>query len=87
MLTILKRLMDSFFPSQFKGFQENTLLTFQWQRYFYLYEKIFLFSSPNWSSYNLIAGDDVVPYKYGEKSAHSLSIAGFWNLTLKKHEG
>ncbi|KAE8709042.1 hypothetical protein F3Y22_tig00110332pilonHSYRG00797 [Hibiscus syriacus] len=31
--------------------------------------------------------DDVVPYKFGEKSAHSLNIAGFWNLTFKNYEG
>ncbi|TYH68256.1 hypothetical protein ES332_D06G245800v1 [Gossypium tomentosum] len=31
--------------------------------------------------------DDVVPYKIGEKSAHSLNIAGFWNLTFKNYEG
>ncbi|XP_022714861.1 acyl-protein thioesterase 1 homolog 1 [Durio zibethinus] len=31
--------------------------------------------------------DDVVPYKYGEKSAHSLSTAGFQNLTFKTYEG
>ncbi|XVF74691.1 hypothetical protein PTKIN_Ptkin13bG0132000 [Pterospermum kingtungense] len=37
--------------------------------------------------YYLIAGDDVVPYKYGEKSAHSLSISGFWSVTFKSYEG
>ena len=52
-----------------------------------MYEKIFLFSPPNWCSYNPIAGDDVVPYKYGEKSAQSLSIAGFQNLTFKNYDG
>ncbi|XP_039066621.1 acyl-protein thioesterase 1 homolog 1-like isoform X2 [Hibiscus syriacus] len=31
--------------------------------------------------------DDVVPYKYGEISAHSLSVAGFWNLSFKNYEG
>ncbi|KAK8595108.1 hypothetical protein V6N13_016015 [Hibiscus sabdariffa] len=31
--------------------------------------------------------DDVVPYKYGEISAHSLSVAGFRNLTFKNYEG
>ncbi|KAI9161218.1 hypothetical protein LWI28_015525 [Acer negundo] len=31
--------------------------------------------------------DDVVPYKYGEKSANSLSIAGFRQLTFKSFDG
>ncbi|KAL5825020.1 hypothetical protein ACOSQ3_021083 [Xanthoceras sorbifolium] len=31
--------------------------------------------------------DDVVPYKYGEKSANSLSIAGFRHLTFKSFDG
>ncbi|KAH1047988.1 hypothetical protein J1N35_038772 [Gossypium stocksii] len=31
--------------------------------------------------------DDVVPYKHGEISAHSLNVAGFRNLTLKDYEG
>ncbi|GMN50062.1 hypothetical protein TIFTF001_019236 [Ficus carica] len=31
--------------------------------------------------------DDVVPYKYGEKSAHCLSSAGFRYLTLKPFDG
>ncbi|KAE8680804.1 hypothetical protein F3Y22_tig00111366pilonHSYRG00133 [Hibiscus syriacus] len=31
--------------------------------------------------------DDVVPYKYGEISAHSLSVAGFRNLSFKNYEG
>ncbi|KAK9282075.1 hypothetical protein L1049_004987 [Liquidambar formosana] len=31
--------------------------------------------------------DDVVPYKYGEKSAHSLSSAGFQYLTFKAYDG
>lgn len=32
-------------------------------------------------------GDDVVPYKYGEKSANCLSISGFRHLTFKSFEG
>ncbi|KAK8608513.1 hypothetical protein V6N13_023949 [Hibiscus sabdariffa] len=31
--------------------------------------------------------DDVVPYKYGEISVHSLSVAGFRNLSFKNYEG
>lgn len=31
--------------------------------------------------------DDVVPYKYGEKSANCLSISGFRHLTFKSFEG
>ncbi|KAJ6711726.1 ALPHA/BETA-HYDROLASES SUPERFAMILY PROTEIN [Salix purpurea] len=31
--------------------------------------------------------DDVVPYSYGEKSAHCLNAAGFRNLTFKSYEG
>ncbi|EOY26559.1 Alpha/beta-Hydrolases superfamily protein isoform 3, partial [Theobroma cacao] len=31
--------------------------------------------------------DDVVPFKFGEKSAHSLNIAGFQYLTFKTYEG
>ncbi|PPR84612.1 hypothetical protein GOBAR_AA36097 [Gossypium barbadense] len=31
--------------------------------------------------------DDVVPYKHGEISAHSLNVAGFRNLTFKNYEG
>uniref|UniRef100_A0A5B7AB99 Phospholipase/carboxylesterase/thioesterase domain-containing protein n=1 Tax=Davidia involucrata TaxID=16924 RepID=A0A5B7AB99_DAVIN len=31
--------------------------------------------------------DDVVPYKYGEKSAHFLSSAGFRYLTFKNYDG
>ncbi|KAF9689935.1 hypothetical protein SADUNF_Sadunf01G0143900 [Salix dunnii] len=31
--------------------------------------------------------DDVVPYNYGEKSAHCLNTAGFRNLTFKSYEG
>ncbi|XP_044485243.1 acyl-protein thioesterase 2-like [Mangifera indica] len=31
--------------------------------------------------------DDVVPFAYGEKSAHSLSTAGFQHLTFKSFEG
>ncbi|KAM7475919.1 hypothetical protein LguiB_023162 [Lonicera macranthoides] len=31
--------------------------------------------------------DEVVPYKYGEKSTHCLSLAGFRNLTFKTYDG
>ncbi|XP_057966924.1 uncharacterized protein LOC131157075 [Malania oleifera] len=31
--------------------------------------------------------DEVVPYKYGEKSAHCLSSAGFCNLIFKAYDG
>ncbi|KAJ6394443.1 hypothetical protein OIU77_023620 [Salix suchowensis] len=31
--------------------------------------------------------DDVVPYSYGEKSAHCLNTAGFRHLTFKSYEG
>ncbi|KAJ6427297.1 hypothetical protein OIU84_022819 [Salix udensis] len=31
--------------------------------------------------------DDVVPYSYGEKSAHCLNAAGFRHLTFKSYEG
>ena len=31
--------------------------------------------------------DDVVPYKYGEKSVNALSIAGFRHLTFKSFDG
>ncbi|KAJ4844632.1 hypothetical protein Tsubulata_022832 [Turnera subulata] len=31
--------------------------------------------------------DDVVPYNYGEKSAHFLNTAGFRHLTFKPYEG
>ncbi|KAB5574148.1 hypothetical protein DKX38_001342 [Salix brachista] len=34
-----------------------------------------------------LPGDDVVPYSYGEKSAHCLNTAGFRNLTFKSYEG
>ncbi|XP_019150102.1 PREDICTED: acyl-protein thioesterase 2-like [Ipomoea nil] len=32
-------------------------------------------------------GDEVVPYRYGERSTHVLSSAGFRNLSLKTYEG
>lgn len=32
-------------------------------------------------------GDDVVLYKYGEKSAQSLSSAGFRYITFKSYDG
>lgn len=35
----------------------------------------------------LVTGDDVVAYKHGEKSAHTLSSAGFRNLTFKAYNG
>ncbi|KAG7029518.1 Acyl-protein thioesterase 2 [Cucurbita argyrosperma subsp. argyrosperma] len=33
------------------------------------------------------SGDDVVAYKHGEKSAHTLSSSGFSNLTFKSYNG
>lgn len=35
---------------------------------------------------NHFAGDDVVPFKYGEKSAQSLSSAGFRYITFKSYD-
>lgn len=32
-------------------------------------------------------GDDIVAFKHGEKSAHTLSSAGFRNLTFKTYNG
>ena len=38
-------------------------------------------------SYFAVAGDDVVAYKHGEKSAQTLSAAGFRNLTFRTYNG
>lgn len=35
----------------------------------------------------LVAADDVVPYRFGEKSAHSLAMAGFRQTMFKPYEG
>ena len=35
----------------------------------------------------LVAGDDVVAHKHGEKSAQALSSAGFRNLTFRSYNG
>lgn len=39
------------------------------------------------SKFYFVAGDDVVPFQYGEKSANSLSVAGFRHLMFKSFEG
>lgn len=36
---------------------------------------------------SLIAADDVVPYRFGEKSAHSLAMSGFIQVVFKPYEG
>lgn len=33
------------------------------------------------------AGDDVVPYKFGEKSSQALSATGFQDVTFKSYNG
>ena len=38
-------------------------------------------------SYFAVAGDDVVAYKHGEKSAQTLSAAGFRDLTFRTYNG
>ncbi|CDP21868.1 unnamed protein product, partial [Coffea canephora] len=35
----------------------------------------------------VVAGDDVVAYAHGEKSARTLSSSGFQNLTFRKYDG
>ena len=35
----------------------------------------------------LAAGDDVVEYKHGERSAHALNSVGFRNLTFRTYNG
>lgn len=34
-----------------------------------------------------IAGDDVVPYKFGEKSSQALSSTGYQNVAFKAYNG
>nr|KJB54090.1 hypothetical protein B456_009G020100 [Gossypium raimondii] len=35
----------------------------------------------------LVAGDDVVPHKFGEKSSRALSSNGFQDTTFKSYSG
>lgn len=35
----------------------------------------------------LATGDEVVPYKHGERSYQALSLSGFRNLSYKTYEG
>jgi hypothetical protein len=34
-----------------------------------------------------VSGDDVVPYKFGDKSSRALSSSGFQDVTFKSYNG